>query len=82
MLTRVKLNRLEVMPALPYLRRTVTCNNSDWVVIYSNLHKAHRRWGMSTKGLGKTGALIKPQAMIYKEAVQEVLLYERKYGWW
>ena len=75
--TRVKLEPLEATTAFPYLGCTVIFNNSDWETLYSNLHKAHRRWGIVEKVVGKTGTPVKYLAMMYKSVVQAVLLYGR-----
>ena len=75
---RVKPNPLKVRTSLPYLRQTVMHNNSDWVLLYSNLQKYQSIWGMVSKVMGKTGLLIKARVNIYKAVLQAVLLYERK----
>ena len=75
MAIRVKLNPLEAKASFPHLRRTVTYNNSDWEELYSNMWKSQRRWGMVANVMGKMGALIKAQLMMYKAAVQVVILY-------
>ena len=50
-------------------------NNSDWTALYANLNKSQRSWRMVEKVLGKTGAPIKAQEMMYKVLVQNLLLY-------
>ena len=55
----VNLNPLKETISFPYLGRIVTHNNSDWVALYSNVWKSHRRWIMVAKVLGKTGVPIK-----------------------
>ena len=61
--------------SLEHLGRTVMYSNSDSAVLYINLWKYHRRWGMLEKVLGKTGISIKAWAIMYKVSVQEVHLY-------
>ena len=42
-------NNAEALPlseAFPCLGRKITYNNSDWAVVYQNLRKARRRWGV------------------------------------
>ena len=75
---RVNLNPLKATSAFPYLIHTVAYNNRNWAELYSNLRKAQRRWGVVEKVMGKTGAPIKYQAMMYKVVFQAVLLYGRK----
>ena len=43
------------MVTIPYLGLTITFNNSDWLALYSNLWKTHRRWRIVEKVLRKTG---------------------------
>ena len=52
-----------------HTRVLVTYNNSDWAALYINLWKSWRRWGVVANVLGKTGALIKSQEMMYKVVV-------------
>ena len=55
--------------------RTIAYNNSDWVVVYLNLRKSWRRWGITVRVLERTGAMVQSRGEIYKEMVQSVLLY-------
>ena len=78
MVIRVNLNPLEETTAFPYLGRTFKYNNSDWVALYINLRKDHRRWGMVEKVMGERGVPINAWTMMYKLVVQSVLLYGSK----
>ena len=71
---RVNLKPLNKTGALPFLWRKSTYNNSAWAVLYINLQKSHRRWGMVSKLMEKTGKPIKAHAIMYKAAVQVVLM--------
>ena len=66
---KVNINPLDAATELPYLGKTITYHNSDWVELYRNLGKSQRRWGMVEKVLGKTGSPIKVQAMMYNKLV-------------
>ena len=78
MAIRVNLNPLKATALFPYLGRTVTYNNSDWVALYINLQKSQRIWRIFSKVLGQIGALIKAQQIMYEVLVQAVLLYGSK----
>ena len=60
---------------VPYDTLNMVTNNSEWEALYINLIKSHRRRGMVANVLGKTGAPIKAQEMMYKVLVQNFLLY-------
>ena len=75
MAIRVKLVPIEATIAFSYLGRTATYNNSNCAELYINLRKAQYLWGMIAKVMGKKGAPIKAQPMMYKMVVQAVLLY-------
>ena len=47
----------------------------DWTVVYHNLNKAQRRWGMITGVLAKTGAMVRARGLMYKVVAQSVLIY-------
>ena len=66
---KVNLKPLKSNTAFPYLGHTVMYNNSYWEVLYSNLRKYQRRWGMMAKDMVKTGAPVKAREMMYKAVV-------------
>ena len=71
-------NNADTLPlsdAFPYLGRTITYNNSDWAVVYLNLRKSQRRWGMIARVLEITGATVWARVAMYEAVVQLVLLY-------
>ena len=68
---------LEPAAAFPYLGRTVTFNNSNWVELYQKPYKAQRQWEMAEKVLTRMGVTVRMRAMIYKAMVQTVLIYGR-----
>ena len=49
--------------------------NSDWAALYYNPGKARRRWGMVSKVMEKTGAMVSSGTLVYKVVVHTVLLY-------
>ena len=61
--------------AFPYLRQTITYNNSDWAEVYPNLQKARRWWGMISTVLERTGEKVRSRGEMYKAVTQLVLLY-------
>ena len=68
----------EVLPPLevfPYFGRTIAFTNSNWPVVYQNLRKAQRRWGMIARVLVKTGATVRAHWMMYKAVAQSLILY-------
>ena len=50
-LFQINAKTLPLLEVLPYLRRTITYNNSSWETVYLNLWKARRRWGMIARVL-------------------------------
>ena len=64
--------------AFPYLGRMISYNNSDWAVVYLNLRKAWRWWGMIERILERTGATVRSRGAMYKAVAQSVLLYGSK----
>ena len=56
----------------------ITYNNSDWAVVYLNLRKAWRQWGMIARVLERTESMVRSQVEIYKTVAQLVLLYGRE----
>ena len=77
---KVNINPLKAARELPYLGRKIMYNNSDLLVLYSNLWKSYIILGMVEMVLGKMGAPIKVWSMMYKALFQVVLLYGRKSG--
>ena len=71
----VNSDTLDPFADFPYLCRIFAYNNIDWTDLYQNLWKAQRRWALVGKVVSKTGAMVRAQSMLYKEAVQSVLLY-------
>ena len=49
-------------------------NNSDWPAVYQNLKKARMRWGIITRVLAETGAMVQARGIMYKAVAQSVLL--------
>ena len=70
------INAETVLPpeVFPYLRRTIAYNNIDWGVVYLNLRKARRWWGMVARLLERTGAMVRAQGDLYKVVMQSVML--------
>ena len=56
---------------------TIAYNNKYWADVYHNLWKARQCWGMISKVLTKTGAMVWAHGMIYKAVAQTVLIYRR-----
>ena len=71
----VNMNPLDSTADFPYLRRTVTYNNTNWEVLYANLRKSQIQWGVVAKDLRQTGAHVKAWAMLYKALFHAVLMY-------
>ena len=72
---------METLPlseAFPYLGRTITYNNSDWVSFYLNLRKSQRRWGMVERLIERTGSTAHDQVDMYKAVAQSVILCASK----
>ena len=66
---------LRPVAEFPYLRRTVTHNNSDWPALQQNLWKARRWWEMVGKVVWKTGETMQARGMLYKVVLQSVFIY-------
>ena len=60
--------------------RTISYNNSDWAAVYLNLQKYRRRWGMISRVLERTRAIVRARGAMYRVVVQSVLLY-RSESW-
>ena len=43
--------------------------------MYRNLRKAQRQWGMISRVLENTGAMVRDRGVMYNVVVQPVLLY-------
>ena len=72
----VNAESLEPADAFPYHVRTIEYNNSNWEAVYHNLRKDNRRWGVISKLLTKTVAMVRACSMPYKLMTQTLILYE------
>ena len=45
-LIQINTEALSLPEAFPYLRRTISYNNSDWTEVYQNMRKVRRQWRM------------------------------------
>ena len=54
------------MEVPPYLRKTITYNNSNWHAVYQNLRKERRRREMIVRVMAKTGGMVWAYGMMYK----------------
>ena len=52
--------------AFPYLGWTSVYNNRNWPLVYQNLSKAQRQWGVIYRVLVNTVATVQSQGMMYK----------------
>ena len=50
-------------------------NSSYWPVVYKNLNKSWRQWGVIVRVLAKTGVTVRSRGMMYNGVSQSVLLY-------
>ena len=74
MTIQINLDPLESTAAFPYLGRTITFKNYDWVALYGNMGKAQQRWGMVTEVLTKIGEMVRSQEMMYEAVFHTLLL--------
>ena len=56
----LQINAEDLPPSdyLTYLGRTIAHNNSYWTAIYQNMMKVQRRWGVLTRVLKNTVAMV------------------------
>ena len=66
---------ITAVPNYLYLGRQLTYSNSDWLVLYRNLQRAQRVWGMIVRVLRHEGASTRAKGLFYKTIAQAVLLY-------
>ena len=63
------------MEAFPYLGQMSACNNSNWSVVYLNLQKSCRMWGMVPRVIERTRSTFQSRVEMHKAVVQSVILY-------
>ena len=71
---------LPLSEEFPYLGRTISYNNKYWALVYLNLRKSQRLWGMISRVLEMTGAKVRYRGEMYKAVAQQFLLY-RSESW-
>ena len=56
---------LSLSEAFPYLGRAIEYNNSDWLVLFQNLKKLRRGWGVIVRVSTKTVSTMRARGMMY-----------------